>query len=403
MRPVIVILALGFFGWACTQAEVSTPTPVPGQPKRRELKLGTRERVLAWTSEEKRDGFANMDRVFTTRAITRDALQPKPAFALPVALRDLSQVKVDGKDGQYGIDEYRERQRVAGLLVIKDGQIVYEHYAFGHSPTTKWTSWSVAKSLVSLLVGAALRDGYIRSLDDLVSDYLPHLKGSAYASVSLKHLMQMASGVQWNERYDDPSSDVGKLGGLRRAGEPTLLRYLGAKPRVAEPGKQFNYNTAETHLVSSVVRAAVGNNLSDYLSRTIWSRFAMESDAYWVVDDDSGAENGGCCFSATLRDYGRLGLFALRKGQLPDGTWALPEGYMGEATRPSPAQPAYGYLWWLARDSYGARGIFGQQLQIYPADNLVIVSHAFADDTRAPFNDSAPLFDGIRNALATGK
>ena len=375
IAPLLVLIST-----SCPQ-----PTPPPPEPNPApEPRFGERARVLSWTSEEKRVGFGNMDRVFPTRTVSHTSSTPQPVYPLPVALRDLSQVSVDGNS----IADYRERFKVAGMLVIKQGSIVYEHYAFGHTREKRWTLWSVAKSVVSMLVGAAIQDGYIRGLDARVTDYLPNLKGRAYDGVTIGQLMTMSSGVAWNERYDDPNSDVSRMGSFRAQGEPALFRFLGDRPRAAEPGTRFNYNTGETHLVGSVVRAAVGNNLSDYLSRKIWSRFAMESDASWMIDEKSGSENGGCCLNATLRDYGRIGLFALRRGKLSDGTAIVPEGYLDQTTSPSAAYAGYGRLWWLHDVSYGARGIFGQHIHIYPADDLVIVTNAFADNAIASFDYS---------------
>src|SRR4030095_5785608 len=141
----------------------------------------------------------------------------------------------------------------------------------------------------------------------------------------------------WNEDYTDPKSDVARIGEVtRKSGGLGLLKYLGSLPRAAKPGEKFNYNTGETHLIGAIVRAAVGNNLSTYASDKVWSRFAMESDGYWATTDGFGAEHAGCCVSATLRDYGRIGMLALRKGVMPDGTALVPDDWFKEATAPSP-------------------------------------------------------------------
>jgi CubicO group peptidase (beta-lactamase class C family) len=235
----------------------------------------------------------------------------------------------------------------------------------------------VAKSLTSMLVGAAIKDGYIKNVDDDVTRYLPVLKGTSYDGVTIRHVLQMSSGVAWNEDYADAKSDVARIGAVAaQGGSLGLVTYMGALPRVAEPGTKFNYNTGETHLAGAIVRAAVGNNLSSYASQKIWSKFAMEANGFWMLADEYGAEHAGCCMSATLRDYGRIGLFALRKGVLADGTAVLPADWMKDATTPSPSSPGYGYQWWLnGSGDYGARGIFGQSIQIYEPQNLIIVTH----------------------------
>ena len=262
---------------------------------------------------------------------------------------------------------------VAGLLVVKDGAVVYERYGLGNTAATRWVSYSVAKSITSMLVGAAIQDGYIGSVDEKITDYLPRLRGSAYEQTSIRNLLQMASGVAWDETYDDPKSDVF----IDNWSTLFVQRYLSAKPRVAPPGQKFNYNTAETNLVGTLLRAAIGNNLATYLSEKIWRPFGMEAAAKWTLTEPGGGEFGGCCLSATLRDYARLGLFAMSGGVLPDGTRVLPEGWMEESTAPSQANPEYGYMWWLQdHGGYAASGMFGQRIYIHPKEHLVIAQHA---------------------------
>jgi CubicO group peptidase (beta-lactamase class C family) len=282
-------------------------------------------------------------------------------------------VTIPHDGGNITVADYIEQQSVAGLLVIKDGAIVYERYRLGNDRASRWISYSVAKSVTSLLVGAAIQDGFISSVDEKVTDYLPRLKGSAYDQASIRDVLRMASGVAWDETYDDPASDVNQASWETLA----LYDYLRAKPRNGTPGQVFNYNTAETNLVGTLLRAAVGNNLATYLAEKIWRPFGMESDAYWQLSEPGGGEFGGCCINATLRDYGRLGLFALNEGRLANGSPVLPAGWMAESTTPSPAYPGYGYLWWLKDEgSYQASGIFGQGIFIHPQENLVIALHS---------------------------
>lgn len=181
----------------------------------------------------------------------------------------------------------------------------------------------------------------------------------------------MASGVSWNEDYADLESDVALAGG---ANGMTLFNYLSKLPAVASPGARFNYNTGETNLAGAVLRAAIGNNASTYLADKIWRPF-MEHPATWSTVE--GGELGGCCIHATLRDYARIGLFALRDGILPNGERVLPEGWMRDATTGSKARADYGYLWWLRGDgAYAAIGIFGQLIWIDPQHEVVIVTQS---------------------------
>ena len=193
----------------------------------------------------------------------------------------------------------------------------------------------MTKSITSMLIGAAIQDGYIESVDEPLVRYLPRLRGSGYEGVTIANLLQMASGVRWNEDYEDPDSDVARAGGSNGM---SLVRYMAELPREREPGEAFNYNTGETNLVGQLLRSAIGNNASTYLEAKIWQPFGMEHDANWVISPDSLAELGGCCLSMTLRDYARVGMFALAEGQLDDGSRVLPAGWMDASAGVLPYQ-----------------------------------------------------------------
>lgn len=331
--------------------------------------FGDPNKVLFWTPEEQVAGFRNSEKIFWTREIHAG----DTVHSLPYAKVDLGDVEVRIDGASMTVNEYFARQSVAGLLVIKDGKILYERYGLGNTENSKWISFSVAKSVVSMLIGAAIQDGYIKSVHEKVTTYLPHLKGSPYSQSSIANLLQMASGVQWNEDYADPQSDVATAPWK----DDDLLNFLQGKPRDANPGERFNYNTAETNLAGILLRSAIGNNLSTYLSEKIWQPFGMESDGSWNLTEDGGGEFGGCCINATLRDYGRIGLFALADGRLADGTNVLPTGWMKKSTAPSRGYRGYGYFWWLMeKGAYNATGIFGQGIYINRKENVVIALHS---------------------------
>jgi CubicO group peptidase (beta-lactamase class C family) len=331
--------------------------------------FGDPRHILFWTPEQQVAGYRNMHRIYPTRLVSAG----DTALELPEAPVDLEDVVIRTDDAAMTVDEYFTRQNVAGLLVLKDGKIAYERYGLGNTRDTRWISFSVTKSVVSMLVGAAIRDGYIESVDEKVSAYLPRLRGTPYDDTSIRNLLQMASGVEWDEDYADPQSDINSASWETVA----LYGYLSRKGRAAAPGSVFNYNTAETNLVGTLLRSAIGNNLATYLQEKIWKPFGMEADAVWTLTEPGGGEFGGCCISATLRDYARLGLFALSDGHLGDGTPVLPDGWMEASTRPSPANPGYGYLWWLIDEqAYRASGIFGQGICIHPRENVVVALHS---------------------------
>lgn len=331
--------------------------------------LGSQDNILFWTPLEQVAGYRNIEKIGPTRRVPASSHPTKLAYQP----RDLDGLEIGGmfEDEPFSLsmDEYFDQQRVGGLLVIKDGAIAYERYGLGNTEATRWQSFSVTKSVVSLLFGAAIRDGYIEGVDDKVTTYLPHLKGSVYDQTTIRNLLQMASGVEWNEDYKDPEADINQATWETLA----LYDYLADKPRAAEPGTVFNYNTAETNLAGSLLRSAIGNNLSSYLHFKVWEPFGMEADAVWPLTEPGGGEFGGCCLAATLRDYGRIGLFALRGGRLADGTLVLADGWMKESTTPSDSAPYYGYFWWLRPDGpYQASGVFGQGIYIDPANKLVV-------------------------------
>jgi CubicO group peptidase (beta-lactamase class C family) len=336
-------------------------------PAEDRLHFATSGGMLFWTPEQRVAGFRNIDRILQTRAI-----QTGPrTLRLNQAPRDFSNLRYEVDGASHTLEKFMDHNNVVGLLAIKDGEIALERYASGNHESSRWISFSVAKSVVSMLVGAAIQDGFIESVDEKVTAYLPRLVGSSYDDASIRDVLQMASGVEWDETYDDPNSDVNTTPGDLL----TLVGTLARKKRVAEPGDRFNYNTGETNLAGAILRAAIGNNLSTYLTQKIWQPFGMEHDASWLLDQ-AGGELGGCCINATLRDYGRLGLFALANGQLADGTKVLPDGWMQESTRPSSGADYYGYLWWLmGGDAYMAIGIYGQGIYVNPNENLVIAMH----------------------------
>ena len=331
--------------------------------------FGSPENILFWKPEEQVAGYRNIDQLVPVRWIhAGDA-----PLQLPVRPMDLDSVALESATGGMTVEHYIKQQSVAGLLVIKDGSIVYERYGLGNNQASRWISYSVTKSVVSMLLGAAIRDGYIKSVDEKVSDYLPRLQGSAYDQVRIRDILQMASGVAWDENYSDPEADVNQVSWETL----DLYDHLAGQPRTGEPGKVFNYNTAETNLVGTLLRAAVGNNLSTYLEEKIWQPFGMEADAAWSLTEPGGGEFGGCCINATLRDYGRLGLFAMNNGRLPSGEQILPDDWMRESLKPSEGSSRYGYLWWLGEGgAFEASGIFGQGIYVSPAENLVIALHS---------------------------
>jgi CubicO group peptidase (beta-lactamase class C family) len=326
--------------------------------------------------------FRNIDRLFPSRTIAHGTR----VFPLPPAPRQLTQLKFVSRGKQWDLFDYLAVNRVAAVLALKDGRVALELYQYGNTAKTRWMSMSVAKSITSTLVAAAIRQGNIGSIEDPVTKYVPALAGSAYEGVSIRDLLMMSSGVRWNETYTDPTSDRRRLLEAQIAQQPgAALDLMKKLPRAAEPGTVNNYNTGETLIAGEVVHNAVKRSLCEYLSERIWKPFGMEADATWWLDSPDGIEIAGSGFSATLRDYGRFGLFFLNGGRA-GGEDVLPIGWLEEAGAPqrlkSGKELDYGYFWWPAlptpnvpdpQGAFMAQGIFGQYVYLNPKEHVVVV------------------------------
>jgi CubicO group peptidase (beta-lactamase class C family) len=323
--------------------------------------------------------FAHSDELFPVRVVQRGSLARK----LPSAKTSLKNVYFEAGGKHYDLFDYLALNRVVGLLIVKNGEVVLEDYELGTGPETHWPSYSMAKSVSSTLIGAALQDGSIGSLDDPVAKYVPALKGGAYESVSVRNVIQMASGVKWDETYTDPKSNRRKLLEIQLQQEPgTILPYMRGLSRAGPPGTIWNYNTGETFVVGAVLEGATHKPLAEYLSEKIWKPWGMESEAQWQLESPKGMGWAGGGLLATLRDFGRIGLLVQADGVI-DGKRAVPEGWFdeaGSAKEIGGKTVEYGYLWWTYPKGDGvhdgaieARGIFGQHLYINRKENVVIV------------------------------
>lgn len=350
------------------------------------LKPGVRS-ILEWSPGQQRAWYPVIETIYRSSIVSRgDTVRPLPKATVEIA----PTFSHGGRT--YTVESYMKAYRVSGLLVLRDGNILLERYGLGRRPQDRWTSFSVAKSLTSTLVGAAIKDGHIGGLDDDVTRYIPELQGSAYSGVTIRHLLTMSSGVKWNEDYSDPNSDVAQAGQqILEPGVNPIVSYMKRLPRVDAPGTRFAYKTGETDLAGILVSNATGKTLSEYASEKIWKPAGMERDATWVLDL-VGHERGGCCMSMTLRDYARFGQFILeaRSGTQP----LLPAGWAREATSPQITNgappPGFGYFWWMGPQSYSAEGIFGQSIVTYPDDRVIVVFNS-----AWPAADADELWDAL--------
>lgn len=359
------------------------------------------------TPEIAANTFRNIDRLFPVRTVERSA-RPMP---LPPAFKPLTDVRFTDGGREYDLDDYLELNRVAGLLVLQGGRVKLETYRLGNTERTRWMSMSIAKSMTSTLIGAALKDGHISSIDDKVTRYVPELAGSGYDGATVRDILLMASGVKWSETYTDPASDRRRLLEAQISQQPgSLMGVMKALQRVAEPGTVNNYNTGETQVAAELLRKAVGRPLSDYLHDRVWNRFGMEADANWWLDSPDGVEIGGSGFSATLRDYGRFGLFVLNGG-IAGGEAILPDGWIAEATTPKVLRGGkpleYGYLWWTldtGEKAFVAEGIHGQFIYVNPVANVVIVVlSALPRPTGGGVIDDYRFFGAVNQTLGAAR
>ncbi len=368
MRAILVsTLAVALAGCAGSYAETSSlPPPVvtqnmPATP----ASLDPSDSVLFWSDERRSAAFRDMESLF-------------PGLEVAAANKPRALAEGDELDAAIvaQVHQFMADTAVSGLMVLKDGNVVFEEYGLGFDADQRWTSFSVAKSFTSTLLGAAIADGHIMSVDQPVTEIIPALAGTAYEGVNVGQIASMTSGVAWNEDYTDPDSDVAKMLAITPVeGESQAVTYARTLEREAPAGEKWVYKTLETNLLGLIVEEATGKSLAAYAAEKIVEPAGFEGGLFWM-QDQTGGNIGGCCLSLRLADYARFGQFVLEGG---DGV--VPDGWFAKAGSPQvdfgPQVPGYGYgyQWWTyPGDTYGAQGIFGQAITIVPSDNLVVAA-----------------------------
>lgn len=349
------------------------------------------EDFLLWPPCLQSYGYRIVDRLFATRTIAcgeRVREIPRgPEIDLHYSL-----------NGQRrNISDFLDLNNVAGLLVVHRGNIVLERYGLGLRPFDRWSTMSTVKSMTAMLVGAAIADGAIASLDDPVTRYVPALEGCPYDAVTVRHLLTMSSGMTWLEDYTDKQSDVNRYSKSLADKVPGgVLALLRSCSRAHTPGQVWHYNTGDTYLLGTVVSMATGQTLADYMSERIWQPCGMEFDGFYTLESDGGQEIGGSRAGMSLRDIGRFAKLVLDDG-VADGKRILPEGWCAEAGAaafhiPEEYQVAhrkalgltgYGYSWWLRSDgSMLAMGHSGQRIFIDRRAELAVIQLAVYPEPR---------------------
>jgi CubicO group peptidase (beta-lactamase class C family) len=358
---ILVVIAAGL-GIAYFSADKNTRNLIANMP--------TDRNVLFWTIPQRDAAFRALDAL---PALAKSNIIEAGDDVYPMPKGAPIKMSTD-------VDAYMKAQRTAGLVIVQGGKVRLEKYGLDFTAQGKWTSFSVAKSFTSTLVGAAIKDGHIKSIDDKVSVYIPDLKGSVYDDVSVKQLLTMTSGVKWNEDYEDKNSDVARFNDHKaEPGIDVTVSYMRTLKREAPAGSKWVYKTGETNLIGVLVSSAAKKKLSDYLSEKIWTPFGMEQDATWLLGS-TGHEIGGCCIQASTRDFARFGVFILGGGKVA-GKSIVPDDWLAPATSKQADIGApgkgYGYQWWTYDDgSFAAQGIFGQGIFIDPKRDLVIASNS---------------------------
>jgi CubicO group peptidase (beta-lactamase class C family) len=338
--------------------------------------------------------FRDMDQIFTTRTVPRAG----PVWTLPADMGPLDFTYSFGGETR-APEDVLERTYTNALLVMKDGRIRAEVYRNNTGPETRFISFSMAKSITSMLVGIALSEGKIRSLDDAIETYVPELAQSAYAGVTIRQIMEMRSGVDYEERYDFDNP------GLAAANHNNslvlnLTRFADMACAVAaktEPGAVFEYKTLDTAVLGWLVERATGQTAAAYMASRIWEPLGAEADGYFIMDGEPGVgrEFTGAGYNATLRDYARLGQMVLDDG-VANGRRILPEGWVAESTAPSHPENAgggYGLQWWTVAnsDAFYALGLQGQFIYVDPPSRTVVVKLSYFP----PGDDSALVAESL--------
>jgi CubicO group peptidase (beta-lactamase class C family) len=330
--------------------------------------------------------YSHFDQVFEGRLVRR-ATTPSPlarALVEPV-------VRYEYRSEKFTLDDYLARNPTTGLLVARGDTILIERYQYARHDRHRFTSWSMAKTVTGMLVGIAIAEGRIRSVNDPAAAYVPALAATEYGRTSLQHLLQMSSGVQFDERYTE-DDDVSKLSAntFQQIGSGGAEAVTQFNQRTAPAGTKFYYASAETQVLGLVLRSAIGRPVSDYLQEKIWEQLGAEADATWLIDR-AGQEAMFCCINAVLRDYARLGLLLAH-----DGNWRgrqiIPEAWIKESTivrlgQPQPGSGRYGYQVWLLGGEermFSLRGVRGQAIFVHPAKRLVMVHTAVRKRSRDP-------------------
>jgi CubicO group peptidase (beta-lactamase class C family) len=313
--------------------------------------------------------------------------KPDAVYPLKEPVSEFS-LKYSLHGSQYSLGDYLQRNYVTGFLVLHEDQIIFEKYLHGADRNSRFVSQSVGKSIASILVGVAISDGKIHSIDDPVDKYLPYLGSSGYRGVTIKNLLEMATGVDYSEDYRDPHSGAALIGGALLTGNPTFHDFAAAmKTTNVKAGTKFNYQSVNTQVLGLLLEKVTGKRLNQYAEEKLWKKIGAQSDAFFYESKKQPDTCAFACFNATVRDYARVGLMMMRGGILGNER-VVPAAWVHDSTTPGAdfLKPGalgemggplgYAYQWWIPPGDDGAfeaEGIYGQSIYVNPKMDVVIV------------------------------
>lgn len=358
--------------------------------------------------------FTTTNRNWKTREIKKPAVSYIFPKGQPINLPETFFYK--GKS--FNSNDYLDSSITTGFLILQNDTLIFEKYYLGNTDTTRHISWSVSKSFVSALFGIAVEEGFIKSLEQHVDEYLPNLKGSGYEGVKIKDVLQMSSGVRFNEDYADFFSDINRWGRYFAWGA-SQDNFAASLKREIPPGTYRHYVSINTQVLGMILVKATRKSLTQYLEEKIWKKIGMEYSGYWIVDD-YGMEIALCGLNATLRDYAKFAQLYLRKGNW-HGIQVVPEKWVMASTTPdaphlmpgknphSDSEFGYGYQWWLPESNEGefmAMGVYNQDIYINPTTQTVIVKNSANyrfNEKRNPFADRFVILELYRAIAHSNK
>ncbi len=317
---------------------------------------------------------------------------------------------------RYSLDNYFKRNFVTGFLVLHDDQIIIEKYFHEADQNSRFVSQSLSKSVVSILIGAAVEEGAIKSIEDPVIKYLPYLSESGFRNVTVKNLLQMSTGVDYSENYRDPKSGAAMIGAALLKGNPSFKEYAQSiQPTNTPPGTKFEYQSINTQVLGLLLEKVAGKRLNKYAQEKLWRKIGAQSDAFFYESRKQQDTCAFACFNATVRDYARIGLMMLQGGALGKER-VVSSAWVHDSTtpdapylKPNPGGPdggyGYAYQWWIPPGNDGAfeaQGIYGQCIHVDPARHVVIVqTSAWPEPVPyAPAAEQAVVFSRIVTEIA---